>query len=52
MGLSAAFSLGVREDFGLFVAGIVGTFLIVLRNMAHGRSAIGEWLRAASHKKS
>lgn len=32
VGFSAAINLGIREDFGLLVAGLVGTFLILLRN--------------------
>jgi hypothetical protein len=32
VGLSAAISLGIREDFGLIVTGVVGTALLLRRN--------------------
>jgi hypothetical protein len=32
IGFSAALSLGVKEDYGLFVAGVIGTILILLRD--------------------
>ncbi len=34
LGFSAAFSLGVKEDFSLLIAGIVGSTLILLKNSA------------------
>lgn len=32
IGFSAAFLLGIREDFGLLFAGIIGTAVLILRN--------------------
>jgi hypothetical protein len=41
LGMTAALSFGVPEDFGLPVAGVLGTLLIVLRNrrLASGTSS-------------
>ncbi|MBD3305865.1 hypothetical protein GF339_05730 [candidate division KSB3 bacterium] len=36
IGLSAAAQLGIYEDYGLLIAGIVGTGLILFRDMKHG----------------
>jgi hypothetical protein len=41
IGLSAALSLGMKEDFGLVVAGVSGFFLIVRRNRSESAST---WL--------
>ena len=36
IGSAAALSLTIREDFGLFIAGILGTVLILIRNKKLG----------------
>jgi hypothetical protein len=41
IGFSAALTLGVREDIGLLVAGIVGTGLILFRDARAEKSEIG-----------
>jgi hypothetical protein len=45
VGFSAALTLGIREDIGLVVAGIVGTGLILIRDARAEKSEIG--LRSA-----
>jgi Family of unknown function (DUF6064) len=41
IGFTAALSLGIREDIGLLIAGLVGTFLIVMRNRSGAYTLIG-----------
>lgn len=36
VGFSAAFNMGIREDFGLFAAGLVGSSIIILKGRAPG----------------
>lgn len=38
IGSSAALALGMREDFGLLAAGVIGTLLIILRDRNKGNS--------------
>jgi hypothetical protein len=40
LGFSAALSLGIREDFGLPVAGVLGTVLILWRDHRTGRGVV------------
>ena len=42
IGSSAALSLGIKEDIGLFVAGLAGTILIIMRNKINNRAAVGQ----------
>jgi hypothetical protein len=46
IGFTAALTLGIREDIGLLVAGIVGTGLILIRDARAEKSEIG--LKAAN----
>jgi hypothetical protein len=46
LGFTAALSLGIREDLGLLVAGLVGTALLLWRDRAHGSDAPPETRQA------
>jgi hypothetical protein len=39
IGLSAAINLGIREDFGLIVAGLIGSIFLILENIKKKRIA-------------